>query len=206
MSVINEHNEIDWAWFCMCGQGVYDYNDYLEAYLSIRDIESDIIKEFEPLKKDIYEKLATPQADGMPNLDISEEHYALYGAYRVCEYFEEKRRKRNLMEEAMTERQPMQYFDIPPEFKSRFLSLFDFNEARAQNFLKELSEYKEKLSAANKKLKADDVFLIYNKHHGRGQHQGGNGNMLYEVIGKNGLKIYNGGNSTLRNHFPLNRA
>ena len=137
MSIINEHNEIDWTWFCLCGQGVYELTDSLEAYQSIRGLETAIIKEFESLKSDIYQKLEVTERSGFPNPEISGEKYALYGAYRVCKFYEDKRREHDLMEEALTERESVQ-FDKEKVFEEARIVLFGGSKRLTQDYLDSL--------------------------------------------------------------------
>lgn len=84
---------------------------------------------------------------------------------------------------------------IPTEYKSDFVFLFGNNEHVAKSFLKSLYESKK-----NGQVKPNDVAFTYRKYHGKPTEEGGNYQVLYDVIGKNGLGLY------LRSYPSLTRA
>lgn len=74
---------------------------------------------------------------------------------------------------------------IPSEYKSDFVFLFGGNEFVAKSFLKDLYEIKGK-----RNVKAEDVVYYYKQHRGRLNDNGGNYQILFNVIGKDGLGLY----------------
>ena len=74
---------------------------------------------------------------------------------------------------------------IPLENRSDFVFLFGGSEVVAKSFLKALYEVKE-----SREVKADDVVYQYKQHHGRLNADGGNYQVLFNVISKDGLGLY----------------
>ena len=139
------------------------------VYNHLRPYESEIMSDYERIKDTYHYNL--PEG----------ERWIRSAAYFCMEYHKQYDVSRLIgISDMMGE-----VFEIPAESKSDFVFLFGGNEFVAKSFLKDLYEIKKL-----RNVKASDVVYHYKQRRGRLNDNGGNYQILFNVIGKDGLGLY----------------
>jgi len=173
----------------------YAYVDLVEREWTIIDGEirqipnNDIAKAYCELLIELHREVAPYRDELMRDFEANPDDEFLQkcvnGIFK--EYSdEENRRLIDAFHLEESETMTLADIEIPAEYKSDFVFLFGGNEFVAKSFLKDLYEKKREKG----KIEPQDVVYHYIQRRGRLNDNGGNYQILFNVINKDGLGLY----------------